>query len=142
MKFLLILLSLTIAQKSCNQSKINQEVISIEYTAASRGFYKQVLINKANVLVSNKRNEEPIKQNYNADIWEKIIKVLNKVDVKTISNLEAPSKAFQYDGAAITRLKIIYDGKTYETPPFDHGNPPKEIEEVVKEILSISENIE
>jgi hypothetical protein len=67
---------------------------------------------------------------------------LKPVNVENIPNLKAPSEKRFYDGAAIATLSIVYNGETYTTPSFDHGNPPNEIAELVKEILSISENIE
>ena len=73
---------------------------------------------------------------------EKNNKRAKKIALGTISNLEAPSKNFQFDGAVLAKLTIVYDGVTYQTQPFDHGNPPKEIALLVKEILSISQNIE
>ena len=64
------------------------------------------------------------------------------MDIEQIPNLKAPTENRFFDGAAIANLKISYKGTIYESASFDHGNPPKEIEPLVKEILSISENIE
>jgi hypothetical protein len=36
----------------------------------------------------------------------------------------------------------VYQGKEYQTQTFDHGNPFEEIQALVKEILSIAQNIE
>lgn len=116
--------------------------LSIEYTASSRGTYKQIIINKKTISTATKRGEKPVSKNCNTEDWDHIIKNLKSIEVKNISDIEAPSKAFQYDGAALAILKIHYNDETYESSPFDHGNPPKEIAELVKEILSISENIE
>lgn len=123
------------------QEVINDN-ISIEYTASSRGTYKQIIIDEKNVSTVTKRGGKPTSKNCSTEDWERIAKIFKSIEVKNISELEPPSKAFQFDGAAIARLKITMDGKDYETQSFDHGNPPKEIAELVKEILSISENIE
>ncbi|WNH08430.1 META domain-containing protein [Thalassobellus suaedae] len=114
----------------------------IEYSASSRGFYKQITINKKNISILEQRAGTPTAFSLGEQNWKTLIKAISSINTKTIPNLEAPSKAFQYDGAAIARLKITDNGKTYQTQPFDHGNPPKEIANLVKEILSISENIE
>ncbi|WP_396602822.1 hypothetical protein [Algibacter sp. R77976] len=142
MKFLIILLSLVTIQKSCDHSKINQDNISLEYTASSRNTYKLVLINKKTISLTTKRGRNPIVKYCNEENWNSIIKLLQPINVETISALEPPSKDHQFDGAAMARLKIIYDGNTYKTQSFDHGNAPEEIEALVKEILSIAENIE
>ncbi|SFZ89743.1 hypothetical protein SAMN05428642_101536 [Flaviramulus basaltis] len=142
MKFLLIFLSIVLIEKGCNQSKINQENISVEYTASSRGIYKQIIVDKKTISTLQKRGGIPTTKVCNETYWDNLIKVIKSINIDSISSLQAPSKAFQYDGAAIANLKITHNGKTHETPPFDHGNPPKKIAELVKEILSISENIE
>ena len=142
MKFLFIFLSLVFADNRCSESKINQEAISLEYSAKSRGSYKNIKINKKNIAVENKRDSAPLTKTCSEAHWNNLLKALKPINVENIPNLKAPSENRFFDGAAIARLKIIYDGTTYETNPFDHGNPPKEIETLVKEILSISENIE
>ena len=142
MKFLIILLSLISVDHSCSQSKKNQDTISIEYSAHSRGTYKHIIVNKKQISIENKRGESPIIKTCNEAHWDALLKALKPVDVANIPNLKAPSEKRFYDGAAIATLTIIYNGETYTTTSFDHGNPPIEIAELVKEILSISENIE
>lgn len=122
--------------------EILNDDLNIEYTASSRGTYKQIIINKKTISTVTKRGGKPIIKNCSSNNWNRIIKNLKPIEIANISELEPPSKDFQFDGAAIARLKITKDGKDYETQSFDHGNPPKEIIELVKEILSISENIE
>ena len=114
----------------------------LEYTASSRGFFKQIIINKKTISTSNQIDSKLAIKNCNDDFWQKITENLKNISIETIPNLEAPSKAFLYDGAAFAKLKITHKGKLYESEPFDHGNPPKAIKNLVKEILSISENIE
>ncbi|MGK0254085.1 MAG: hypothetical protein ACI9OE_001572, partial [Mariniflexile sp.] len=60
MKILILLFSLVSMDHGCSDSKINQEAISIEYTAHSRGFYQQIFINKKQISIENKRGESPI----------------------------------------------------------------------------------
>jgi hypothetical protein len=52
--------------------------------------------------------------------------------VKTKS---AYRKAF-YDGAPIATFKITFKDETYKSPSFDHGFPPKNIEQFVNKINS------
>jgi len=123
-------------------SKEIEKTSSIEYSASSRGTYIQIIINKKAISTVSKRDGKPLRKKCSTDDWERIINALKPIEIKNISELEPPSKDFQFDGAAIAQIKITHDNKAYETQPFDHGNPPKEIAELVKEILSISENIE
>ncbi len=120
-------------------SKNNYTII---YSASSRGTFKKITINKKSISSLNKRGGTPIIKSCNEENWNSILKKLELININALSSLEAPSKKFQFDGAALAHLKITNGDNIYESPPFDHGNPPKEIEALVKEILSISENIE
>jgi hypothetical protein len=142
MKILMLIISLVVLDKGCTETKINQDAVSIEYSVQSRGTYKHITINKKMVSVIDKRKTNAKTKSCDKTDWDKIINELKHVNIENIPNLKAPSEARFYDGAAIANLIINYNGKTYKTPSFDHGNPPKEIEALVKEILSISENIE
>lgn len=125
-----------------NESNQSKENYVIDYTTSSRGVYNQIIINEKIISSFQKRGVEPNSKPCDEKNWNTIIEMLGSIDIETISTLKAPSKAFQYDGAAIAHLKITKGDKTYESEPFDHGNPPKYIAELVKEILSISKNIE
>lgn len=142
MKLFFILLSLVFIDNGCSQSKINQDAISLEYSAQSRNSHKNIKISKKNISIVNKRDTAPHTKTCGEAHWNKLLKAMKPIDIKNIPNLKAPSENRFFDGAAIAKLKIIYDGTVYESQSFDHGNPPKEIEPLVKEILSISENIE
>ncbi|GAB1856059.1 hypothetical protein MHTCC0001_08940 [Flavobacteriaceae bacterium MHTCC 0001] len=116
--------------------------MSFEYYATSRGTYKKITIEEDSISFSKKRGGKTLNMPCTERYWSNLTKLCDSVDIKNIENLEAPSKSFQFDGAPLARLRIISNSKTYESPPFDHGNPPKEIEALVKEILSSTENIE
>ena len=142
MKFLIILLSIALTQKSCENTNKSQEDLSIEYAAVSRGVFNQVNINYKEITAINKRGEKPVKSNVSNTEWRQLTALLKTIDTENLDKLEAPSKRFQFDGVAIATLTINYKGNTYKSPSFDHGNPPKEIAQLVNKILSISENIE
>ncbi|MGC6431875.1 MAG: META domain-containing protein [Jejuia sp.] len=116
--------------------------ISFEYYATSRGTYKKITIEKDSISFSKKRGGKTLQLPCAERFWKNLTKLCDSLDIKNIGDLEAPSKSFQFDGASLARLKITLNGETYESAPFDHGNPPKEIEALVKEILSSTENIE
>ena len=119
-----------------------ENVIILEYIAISRGFFSKIEISKNLISISKKREKIATPVKLNDSEWYKILKLLKPISLENLQNIEVPSKKFLFDGAAITTLKITSNGKTYETRAFDHGNPPKEIASLVKEMLSISQNIE
>lgn len=124
------------------QNKDQEISASIVYYASSRRSYKFISVNKKTISLSEKRDVKLLRKPCDKAIWNNITSALKPIEIEDIPNLEPPSKRHQFDGAALARLKITFKGKTYETQPFDHGNPPEKIAVLVKEILSISENIE
>lgn len=118
------------------------EPISIEYSSSSMGGFKKIIINKKTISVSGKKSSNPKTEVCKKEYWDRIIETIDAIDISTISSLEAPSKDFLFDGAPLANLKISFENTVYVTPPFDHGNPNKNIAPLIKEILSIAENIE
>ncbi|WP_223706849.1 hypothetical protein [Flavobacterium potami] len=110
----------------------------IEYSALSRGYYKVITVQDKTVSVTKERNAEAVKNNIDDARWNKIVSAFSKVNLEGLSTLKAPTNKRTYDGAAIGNLKIVKDGKTYETPGFDNGFPPKEIEELVNLLVDFS----
>ena len=148
MKFLFSFILLLSISKECNNnsssSEVNQlqEVITFEYSALSKGYYTNVKISESTILVQKDRNSKAISKVCSKDDWSELMYLLDAIDLKYISELEAPTEARLYDGAAIAQLIITQENVSFETKSFDHGKPPLEIEALVKKILSLSENIE
>lgn len=115
-----------------------QDNITFEYTAISRGSYNRTVISRSTILVQSDRNSKAISKACSKDDWSKLMNLLNAINLKNISKLEAPTQARLYDGAAIAQLTITQENASFETNSFDHGKPPKEIEALVIKILSLS----
>ncbi len=132
--------------KECNnnssENNKSQEDITFEYSALSRGFYNRVVITHLTISVQKDRNSEAVTKTCKKDDWSKLMNLLNTIDLKGISKLQAPTQARLYDGAAIAQLTITQNNVLFETNSFDHGKPPLEIETLVNKILSLSEKIE
>ena len=158
MKFLFVIVTLLLAPKECDQkksdkesaktelvnndetSKQQQEEYTIEYTAMSRGFYKEISVNSSTIAIKNNRSSEAVSRPCNKELWGEIIAKLEGMDVENLSKLEAPTQKRFVDGAAIAKIKIIYKGSTYQSSEFDHGFPPEEIKFLCDKILEISSN--
>jgi len=124
------------------QKKSQKNEYVFEYSALSRGSFKNIIIDKNTVKVLKQRNAKPYTKPCIDKQWDVLLNVVKKIDVENISVLQAPSAKRLYDGAPIGNLTISYNGNIYKSSSFDHGNPPTEIASIVKEILSISENLE
>ena len=155
MKLLFSLLALILINKECenknsssesnkteivNSDKSNdqQKEYTIEYSAISRGIFKEITINNSSITVKKDRNTNPVTKKCSNEIWSKLTHILDEVDLKMLPELEAPTQKRLYDGAAHATLKVIVDGETYTTSSFDHGFPPEEIKDLCDKLIEIS----
>ncbi|REC77497.1 hypothetical protein DRF60_10935 [Chryseobacterium elymi] len=67
--------------------------------------------------------------------WTNIIKQIEVIDLEKIASLKSPSEGRFTDRALISSISITVDGKTYESSSFDAGIPPKELENLYKELF-------
>jgi hypothetical protein len=113
--------------------------MTISYTAITRGTYKNVTVSEQKVIVNNSRGKEAtVTYPCSKDDWNEITRLLSDVDASKLTDLKAPSTKSHYDGALAATLKLTIDGKDISSPSFDHGNPPKEISELVNKLLSMA----
>ena len=126
---------------SATKETVNNSII-FEYSTSTRGAYRSIKLDSSAVFTSNKRSSKPIRKKYSKEKWNNLLTLLKAIDLDGLSDLIPPSKDHQFDGAALAHFKIIKGEKTYEVQPFDHGKPHPVIEPLVKEMVSISENIE
>ncbi|WP_163398529.1 hypothetical protein [Flavobacterium fluviatile] len=126
-----LLLTIFMITGCSSQKKADMESTVIEYSAMSRGYYKKIVVQNQMVSVTNKRDAQALENKIDKANWDKIITEFKKINLETIPTLRAPTEKRFYDGAAIGNLKITQNQKTYQTPGFDNGFPPKEIEKLV-----------
>ena len=134
----LIFLSIFLS-RSCN-TELNDEMkkTTIEYQALSRGYFLNISIHDEDLSIIDKQDGRPRNYKLSKKDWNELADLYKVINVKKLSDYKAPTEKRFYDGAAIANLRIIYDGKTYETQAFDHGIPPVEIEKFVNKIVSFA----
>ncbi|WP_053991889.1 hypothetical protein [Mangrovimonas sp. TPBH4] len=152
MNKLLLVLSLFVLYSCCGtkaqaieDSKLQEQEkrqYVIEYSALTRGAYKRIVLEGDLLTVQLDRAQEPKVVTCTSQELSSIYDFVAKLELNELQNLEVPSKAHQYDGALIAVLKITNQGTLYHSPSFDHGNPPKEIEPLVLQLLSLAEKVE
>ena len=139
-KLFTFILSLVLLS-SCGP-KMTQEVkeSTITYQAVSRGFFLTVEIKGNKMVIIRERGS--LGKDFilsNADFKE-VSRLYQKVTLKELNDYKAPTEKRFYDGAAIGSLTVNYQGKSYSSQGFDHGNPPVEIAEFINKIVSFTEN--
>jgi hypothetical protein len=125
--------------KSCQgQPNVAMETTKIEYTANSRGYYKNIAVQNKKVLETNSRRGKTVAFALTEKQWNSLVTEFKNINLEEIPNWKAPTQKRFHDGAAMANLKITYNGKTYESQTFDNGFPPQEIKKLVQTLLSFS----
>lgn len=159
MKFLFAILAILLTTKECDQKKSDkesnktelmntedaakiqdqQEEYTIEYTASSRGFFKEIKINSSSISLKNSRTAELETKTCSKEVWDDILEKLKNVKIENISKLEAPTTKRFADAAPAASIKIVHNDSIYQSAEFDHGYPPKELELLCSKILELAE---
>lgn len=61
-----------------------------------------------------------------------LLKTARSFDYTQLNSYKAPSDGRATDRAAIRTLSITHKGETYRSVPFDHNNPPAELQPLVE----------
>lgn len=143
MKYLLIIVISISMLKACSQETNKQDLKALTYTASTRGYYFQVLVDPTTIYVLTDREGSNMRKALlKSEDWHELNRLIKTVSLAELNNLVAPSEGRIVDRAAIASLKVKLSGEEYESLPFDHGNPPTEIKAVIDKILQLSESVE
>jgi len=143
MKYLLVVFISITMLKACSQETNEQDLKALTYTASTRGYYSQVIVEPTTVYVQSDREGINIRKIALATgDWQELKELLKAVSLKQLNKLDAPSEGRIVDRVAIASLKVKLSGEEYESLPFDHGNPPTSIKDIIDKILQLSESVE
>ncbi|MBQ0770076.1 MAG: hypothetical protein KBT58_12365 [Bizionia sp.] len=121
------------------QEKMTQnENISLEYSAVTRGSYKSITITNKVVSWVNERNAKAQTLKLDDKQWRQVVELTNAIDLVAIPELEAPTKAHEYDGAAIGTLIVSKNGVTYQSQAFDAGNPNTVLADLIEKMIALT----
>jgi len=127
------------SEKMLENDMINKSIHMLEYTANSRGSHILVRITEKFINYKLNRNDELLAIPNTKENWSELMTLMANIDLKQIPNLDPPSQAHQYDGAAHANFSVhqTKELKPLKTPTFDAGNPPKAIASIVEKMLSL-----
>lgn len=135
MKVLALFILTLFLGKSCeSEAQKKMETAQLIYTANSRGFFQEIVIENHKLSIKKDRKGEAVQSKISDADWKELVQLFQEVNLDEIKNLKSPTEKRFYDGAAIAQLKINYDGKNYESQSFDHGFPPEAIKKIVTKI--------
>ncbi len=128
------------AEENSEEKKLSDIILT--YEANTRGFYEKIWVKHGQLSFTNDRLAKAVETHpVSKNDMKILLDYTEEIDPKSLPDLEAPSKAFQYDGAAIATLKIENSKDSYITSAFDHGNPPQAIKALVEKLLSVKEEM-
>ena len=112
---------------------------TINYQAFSRGYFLNVEMQGNKVTVSKERDVKGKDLILNDAEAKELSDLFQKISLTDLETYKGSTEKRFYDGAAIANLTVNYQGKTYKTPDFDHGNPPAEIADFINKIVSFTD---
>ena len=117
------------------------ENILFEYTAITRGASKKVVVSSYDIVtIKDQDKTHAVSKKLTAEEWKKLSDAYKGIkNVSSINTIEVPSVKHQFDGALAAILTITVGDEVYQTPTFDHGNPPAEVKELVDGIIKLSD---
>lgn len=132
----MIFLSLFLANDCSQKEKEEMKKTTIEYQAISRGSYVNIQIQNETLSIVRKRDEKAKDYKLSKEDWKELADLFLKIDLDQLENYKGPTEKRFYDGAAMANVRIVYEGKVYQSQSFDHDSPPLEIEAFVNKIVS------
>ena len=147
MKFFFTVCLLIISNSSCIFNKSipaynnkENDTLEIIYTQFSRGFFKEIHIEKSKITTYLNYQKTKIEEKtINQLDWDKCISYIQKIDRNKISKLKSPTNNRQTDKVHYAKLVILLNDKSkISSPDFDHGFPPDLIKPLVDFILNLS----
>lgn len=115
--------------------------LEFEYTAITRGSYKQIIAKQTGVTFVKERDAKPETVAISTADWNAMVDFYeNNIAKKSVKleDIQVPSKKHQYDGALAATLTVKVADQLYTTPTFDHGNPPAEVKGLVDEMVKLA----
>lgn len=121
---------------NCNAQKL-LDFKEIRYEASTRG--KKIELKVTDSELIYKVNQETTRVPLTAKARKEIIALLSKIEILKIETFVPPSEERFSDKALHATLTIIIDTKEHASQTFDHGNPPKELKQLLNRIFKVLE---
>jgi len=113
---------------SCSAQSNSTEMF-IKYEAFTRGSSIEFSATKDSITFKENQGSKILKMS--SIHWKELIELTNEFEVSKIATFIPPSKERASDKALHANLTIVIDGKEYTSQTFDHGNPPKELKNLL-----------
>lgn len=120
------------------------DVTRIEFTSMTRGYQKQVFVDKDSVTVivdGRQAENKVVKKAMAGNTWDAIQKELGNIDLNNVSQYKSPGNRRAFDGAKHSTLKFITKEGKEAAHTFDDLQPHRDLKRILDLVLS-AENAE
>lgn len=120
------------------QCKGQSEVAKIEFTSLTRGYQKQVFIDKDSltILVDGRQEDNKVvKRKITPDVWQSLVDELKNVKVREMDAYKSPSNRRAFDGAKHSTIKVTSSDGVEASHTFDDLDPHADLKQLLKLIL-------
>lgn len=132
-----ISLIIILSTMSCVSQKSNstqESIKEIVFNAQTRGSLVNITVSDYTVFYKTHGNSKTYA--INASQRKELEALINKLNIKNISELKAPSNKRAFDGALRATLAIKIGETNYVSSEFDDDNPPEEIKAIIDTLRS------
>lgn len=135
---IVLVLAACIGCASQSSLKKQEDKITVEYKAMTRGRSVESTVTKVTISGNSKgRVENEVNKSTPSKEWDSMLAELEKIDLDKLMEIQPPSKKHQYDGAMAASVTVTVGDKSYRSATFDHGNPPAEIAALVNKLIKL-----
>ena len=136
-----VLLSLFMFKACSKRDELIMDITEIRYTAATRGYYYQVQVSPMVMQIRMDRNTpDELTYRVDAENWDALLALIEAIDLKKLESIQGSTELQAVDRSAYATLRVFTREKQFQSTPFDHGNPPEEIRQLVGAVLELAEN--
>lgn len=127
------------AQSVKEKRTIQEPKKVLTYGESTRGYFFEAVLLENKLLVKEERGQVKPKVIAVANSDMEIIQTLiAKINLKTISTLESPTKKRHFDGATHASIVIFQKEESYGSSAFDGGAPPEELKALVNKVIALT----
>ena len=120
------------------QCKGQSEVAKIEFTSLTRGYQKQIFIDKDSLVVlvdGRQEDNKVVKRKIAPEVWQGLVEELKNVNIKGMGSYQSPSNRRAFDGAKHSTIKVVLSDATEVSHTFDDNEPHADLKQLLKLIL-------
>ncbi len=114
------------------------EVTKIEFTSLTRGYQKQIFIDKDSLIMlvdGRQEDNKMVKRKISPDVWEGLTSELKNIDVRKMGAYKSPGNRRAFDGAKHSTIKVTLSDGAEASHTFDDLEPHKDLKQLLKLIL-------